>query len=78
VLAHARKLLGVCSLIIQQSVKMAQGSAGRQVSSARSKADCIGRGWSAVIDTASRHVEPIQLTVVTDNEAARRLRRSGL
>jgi ribosomal protein S18 acetylase RimI-like enzyme len=34
----------------------------------------IGRRLvEAVIDTASRHVELIQLTVVTDNEAARRL-----
>jgi ribosomal protein S18 acetylase RimI-like enzyme len=72
---HARTLLGVASLIIQQSAKMAHKGVlvGMYVRPEVRRTGIGRRLVEAVIDTASRHVELIQLTVVTDNEAARRL-----
>jgi ribosomal protein S18 acetylase RimI-like enzyme len=72
---HAAKLIGIAVLVIQQSAKMAHK--GALVSMyVRPQARRIGVGRrlvEAIIETARRHVELLQLTVVTGNEAALRL-----
>ena len=72
---RAAKLTGIAVLVIQQSAKMAHKGAlvGMYV---RPQARRLGVGRrlvEAIIDTARRHVELVQLTVVTGNEAALRL-----
>jgi ribosomal protein S18 acetylase RimI-like enzyme len=72
---RAAKLIGIAALVIQQSTKMAHKGAlvGMYV---RPQARRLGVGRrlvEAIIDTARRHVELVQLTVVTGNEAALRL-----
>jgi ribosomal protein S18 acetylase RimI-like enzyme len=72
---RAAKLIGIAVLVIRESAKMAHK--GALVSMyVRPEARRIGVGRrlvEAVIDTACRHVELVQLTVVTGNEAALRL-----
>jgi ribosomal protein S18 acetylase RimI-like enzyme len=72
---RAAKLIGIAVLVIQQSAKMAHK--GALVSMyVRPQARRLGVGRrlvEAIIDTARRHVELVQLTVVTGNEAALRL-----
>jgi ribosomal protein S18 acetylase RimI-like enzyme len=71
----AAKLIGIAVLVVQQSAKMAHK--GALVSMyVRPQARRLGVGRrlvEAVIDTARRHVELVQLTVVTGNDAALRL-----
>src|SRR6516165_7279089 len=72
---RAAKLIGIAALVIQQSAKMAHKGVlvGMYV---RPQARRLGVGRrlvEAIIDTVRRHVELVQLTVVTGNEAALRL-----
>ena len=72
---HAAKLIGIAALVIQQSAKMAHKGAlvGMYVQPQARRLGVGRRLVEAIIDTARRHVELVQLTVVTGNEAALRL-----
>jgi ribosomal protein S18 acetylase RimI-like enzyme len=72
---RAARLVGVASLIVRDSAKMAHKGAlvGMYVRPEARRARVGRRLVEAVIETARRHVELIQLTVVAENEAARRL-----
>jgi ribosomal protein S18 acetylase RimI-like enzyme len=72
---HAAELLGIAALIIQQGDKTAHKGmlVGMYVRPGARRAG-IGRCLvEAVIDLARQHVELIQLSVVKENEPARRL-----
>jgi ribosomal protein S18 acetylase RimI-like enzyme len=72
---HAAELIGIATLIIQAGDKRAhKGSlVGMYVRSNARRAGVGRRLVEAVIDLAREHVELIQLSVVKENEAARRL-----
>jgi ribosomal protein S18 acetylase RimI-like enzyme len=72
---HAADLVGIAALIIQAGEKSAhKGSlVGMYVRPDARRAGVGRRLVEAVIDTARQHVELVQLTVVTGNEAALRL-----
>jgi ribosomal protein S18 acetylase RimI-like enzyme len=68
-------LLGIAGFYIQPGRKEAHKGmlVGMYVRPAARRAGIARRLVAAVLDHARRHVELIQLTVVSDNEAARRL-----
>jgi ribosomal protein S18 acetylase RimI-like enzyme len=68
-------LLGIAGFYIQPGRKEAHKGmlVGMYVRPAARRAGIARRLVDAVLDHARRHVELIQLTVVSDNEAARRL-----
>jgi ribosomal protein S18 acetylase RimI-like enzyme len=72
---RATDLVGIASLIVHTGDKMAhKGSlVGMYVRPEARRAGVGRRLVEAVIDLARRHVELIQLSVVEENEAARRL-----
>ena len=72
---HAATLIGIAALVIQQSAKMAhKGALVSMYVQPQARRLGVGRRLvEAIIDTARRHVELVQLTVVTGNEAALRL-----
>ena len=67
--------IGIAVLIVHQSPKMAhKGSlVGMYVRPEARRTGVARRLVEAIIDTARRHVEVVQLTVVMGNEPARRL-----
>jgi ribosomal protein S18 acetylase RimI-like enzyme len=71
----AGRLVGIAVFVVQQSAKMAhKGSLFGMFVRPEARGAGVGRRLvEAVIDTARRQVEVIQLTVVADNDAARRL-----
>jgi len=72
---RAERLVGIASLIILQSPKMAhKGHLVGMYVRPEARRCGVGRGLvEAIIETARRHIEVIQVTVVVGNEAARRL-----
>ena len=72
---RARKLIGIAVLIVHQSPKMVHKGAlvGMYVRPEARRTGVGRRLVEAIIDTARRHVELVQLTVVMGNEPARRL-----
>jgi ribosomal protein S18 acetylase RimI-like enzyme len=72
---RARKLLGIAAFIVQQGDKMAHKGllVGMYVRPEARRAGLGRRLSEAIIDIARRRVELIQLSVVSDNEAARQM-----
>jgi ribosomal protein S18 acetylase RimI-like enzyme len=72
---RARKLIGIAVLIVHQSPKMAHKGVlvGMYVRPEARRTGVGRRLVEAIIGTARRHVELVQLTVVMGNEPARRL-----
>jgi ribosomal protein S18 acetylase RimI-like enzyme len=72
---RAEKLVGIATLIILQSAKMAHKGhlVGMYVRPEARRSGAGRRLVAAIIETARGHVEVIQLTVVAGNEIARRL-----
>jgi ribosomal protein S18 acetylase RimI-like enzyme len=72
---RAERLVGVATLSILQNAKMAHKGhlVGMYVRPEARRSGVGRRLVEAVIETARRHVEVIQLTVVVGNETARRL-----
>jgi ribosomal protein S18 acetylase RimI-like enzyme len=71
----AERLVGVASLVILQSAKMAHKGhlVGMYVRPEARRSGVGRRLVEAIVETARGHVEVIQLTVVAGNETARRL-----
>jgi ribosomal protein S18 acetylase RimI-like enzyme len=72
---HAERLVGITTLIILQSAKMAhKGHLVGMYVRPEARRNGVGRSLvEAIVETARGHVEVIQLTVVAGNETARRL-----
>ncbi len=72
---RAGKLIGIAVFIVHQSPKMAHKGVlvGMYVRPEARRTGVGRRLVEAIIDTARRHVELVQLTVVMGNEPARRL-----
>jgi ribosomal protein S18 acetylase RimI-like enzyme len=72
---RAQRLVGIATLIVLQSAKMAhKGHLVGMYVRPEARRSGVGRGLvEAIIETARRHVEVIQLTVVAGNETARHL-----